>query len=65
MKGYTQFGNKGKLAPRYIGPFEVLEKITQVAYRIALPPEIEQVHNVFHISMLRGYARDLYHVIDF
>ncbi|XP_028108059.1 uncharacterized protein LOC114306936 [Camellia sinensis] len=65
MKGQTQFGKKGKLAPRHIGPFEVLKKISLVAYWIALPSEMEQVYNVFHISILRGYAWGPSHVIDY
>ena len=58
MKGVTRFGKKGKLAPRYIGPFEILEKINLAAYRLALPPGLNQVQNVFHVSMLRKYIRD-------
>ena len=64
MKGVSRFGKKGKLAPRYIGPFEILERINPVAYRLALPPDLSQVHNVFHVSMLRKYTRDPLHVID-
>ncbi|KAK8985773.1 hypothetical protein V6N11_021626 [Hibiscus sabdariffa] len=54
-KKVLRFGKKGKLSPRYIGPFEVLEKVDPVAYRLALPPEFEKIHNVFHVSMLRRY----------
>ena len=64
MKGVMRFGKKGKLAPRYIGPFEILEKVGKVAYRLALPPQLSSVHNVFHVSMLRRYERDTSHVID-
>ncbi|GMP86577.1 hypothetical protein CsSME_00039304 [Camellia sinensis var. sinensis] len=64
MKGQTRLGKKGKLTPRYIRPFQILEKLCPVAYRIALPPGMEQVHNVFHVSMLCGYLRDPFHVID-
>ena len=56
---------KGKLAPRYVGPFQILERVGPVAYRVALPPNMEQVHNVFHVSMLRGYLQDLSHIIDY
>ena len=44
---------KGKLSPRFIRPYEVIEKVGPVAYRLALPPELEKIHNVFHVSMLR------------
>ncbi|XP_028068080.1 uncharacterized protein LOC114270708 [Camellia sinensis] len=64
MKGQTRFGVKGKLAPRYVGPYEILEKINSVTYRVALPPVMEHMHNVFHVSMFRGYLRDLLHVIE-
>lgn len=64
-KGVIRFGKKGKLSPRYIGPFEVLEKVGEVAYRVALPPRLAGVHNVFHVSMLRKYVHSLSHVIDY
>jgi len=65
MTGVTRFGKKGKLAPRYVGPFEILERINTVAYRLALPPDLSRVHSVFHVSMLRKYIRDPLHVIDY
>ena len=58
IKGVMRFGKKEKLAPTYIGPFEILERIGMVAYRLALPPNMSQVHPVFHISMLRKYISD-------
>ncbi|KAF5958805.1 hypothetical protein HYC85_006030 [Camellia sinensis] len=64
MKGVSRFGKKSKLAPRYIGPFEILERVNPVAYRLALLPKLSQVDNVFHVSMLRKYIRDPYHMID-
>jgi len=45
-----RFGQKGKLSPRYIGPFEILQNIGPVAYRLALPPTLQGIHDVFHIS---------------
>ncbi|XP_057478233.1 uncharacterized protein LOC130765750 [Actinidia eriantha] len=64
MKGVIRFGKKGKLNPRYIGPFEVLEKIGPVAYRLALTPELANVHDVFHVSMHRKYVADPTHVLE-
>ena len=55
---------KGKLSPRFIGPYEVIEKVGPVAYRLALPPELEKIHSVFHVSMLRRYRSDPSHVIS-
>ena len=54
-KGVVRFGKQGKLSPRYIGPFEIVERIGPVAYRLDLPEELSRVHNVFHISMLHKY----------
>ena len=62
-KGIVHFGKKGKLSPQYIGPYEVLERIGPVAYHLALPSELSQVHNVFHVSMLRRYRSDPSHVL--
>ena len=64
-KGITRFGHKGKLSPRYIGPFEILERVGLVAYRIALPPALSKIHNVFHVSSLRKYIPDPSHILDF
>jgi hypothetical protein len=50
MKGVTRFGVKGKLAPRYIGPFPILEQCGPVAYRLQLPETLYVVHKVFHVS---------------
>ncbi|KAJ9538736.1 hypothetical protein OSB04_031469 [Centaurea solstitialis] len=55
----------GKLSPRYIGPFEVLERVGEVAYRLALPPQLSHVHNVFHVSALRGYHYHPLHVVQY
>ena len=63
-RGVVRFGKRGKLSPRFIGPFEILERIGTVAYRLALPPSMSGVHEVFHISMLRKYTPDPAHVVD-
>ncbi|XP_040990937.1 uncharacterized protein LOC121238162 [Juglans microcarpa x Juglans regia] len=65
MKGIMRFGKNGKLSPRYIGPFEILERIGAAAYRLVLPPHLSAVHNVFHVSMLRKYALDPTHVLEY
>jgi len=57
-KGVVRFGVKGKLSPRYIGPFPILECVGKLAYRLELPNSMRGVHNVFHVSMLRKYLRD-------
>ena len=62
-KGIVQFGKKGKLAPRYVGPFEVVQRIGEVAYRLVLTQQLSLVHDVFHVSMLRKYHPDPSHVI--
>ncbi|GKF11081.1 hypothetical protein Tco_0049007, partial [Tanacetum coccineum] len=54
FRGVKRFGIKGKLSPRFIGPFEILERIGEVSFRLALPPQLSHVHNVFYISLLRG-----------
>ena len=58
-----RFGKKGKLSPRFIGPYEVLERIGPVAYRLELPPELAKLHDVFHVSMLRKYRSDESHIL--
>ena len=58
------FGKLRKLSPRFIGPFEILERVGTVAYRLALPPSMSGVNEVFHVSMLRRYTPDPTHVVD-
>ncbi|KAK6153167.1 hypothetical protein DH2020_012806 [Rehmannia glutinosa] len=62
-KGILRFGKKGKLSPRYIGPYEILERVGPLAYRLALPPELSHIHNVFYVSMLHRYRSDPSHVL--
>ena len=59
----VRFGKIGKLSPRYIGPYQIAERVGEVAYRLELPSELSKVHNVFHVSMLRHYVSDPSHVI--
>ena len=63
-RGVVRFGKRGKLSPRFIGPFEILERVGTIAYRLALPPSISGVHEVFHVSMLRRYTPDPAHIVD-
>ena len=63
-RGVVRFGKCGKLSPRFIGPFEILERVDTIAYRLALPPNMSDVHEVFHVSMLRKYTPDPAHVVD-
>ena len=63
-RGVVRFTKRGKLSPRFIGPFEILEKIGIVLYRLALPPNMSSVHEVFHVSMLQKYTPDPAHVVD-
>ena len=65
VRGTLRFGKKGKLSSRYIGPFEILSRIGEVAYRLALPPELSGVYNVFHVSMLKKYVHSPSHVISY
>ncbi|KAL8110718.1 hypothetical protein AgCh_026455 [Apium graveolens] len=64
-KGLVRFGQKGKLSPRYIGPFEILRKVGKVAYELALPPQLQHIHNVFNVSMLKRYIPDSNQVIEY
>ena len=63
-RGVVRFGKRGKLLPRFVGPFEILERVGTVAYQLALPPSMSGVHEVFHVSMLRKYTPDQAHVVD-
>ncbi|KAL2237105.1 UNVERIFIED_CONTAM: Transposon Tf2-11 polyprotein, partial [Sesamum indicum] len=62
-RGILRFGKQGKLSPRYIGPYEILERVGPLAYQLALPTELSQIHDVFHVSMLRRYRSDPSHIL--
>ena len=62
-KGVLRFGKLGKLSPRYIGPYRIVERIGEVAYRLELPSDLDRIHDVFHVSMLRKYIPDPSHVL--
>ena len=63
-RGVVRYGKRGKLSPKFIGPFEILERVGTVTYRWALPPSMSGVHQVFHVSMLRSDTPDPAHVVD-
>ncbi|KAI5346014.1 hypothetical protein L3X38_013893 [Prunus dulcis] len=63
-EGVMRFGKHGKLSPRYIGPYEIIEHIGLVAYKLALPQELSQIHDVFHVSIIRKYMLDPSHVLE-
>ena len=63
-RGVVKFGKRGKLSPRFIGPFEILERVGAIAYRLSFRPIMSGVHEVFHVSMLRRYILDPAHVVD-
>ena len=60
----VRFSKRGKLSPRFIGPFEILEMVGTVAYWLTLPPSMSGVHEVFHVSMFRRYTPDPTYVVD-
>ena len=65
MKRVLRFGKKGKLSPRFIGPFKILSIIGERAYQLALPPALSSIHNTFHVSQLRKYMGDPSHVLSY
>ncbi|PKU80223.1 hypothetical protein MA16_Dca005754 [Dendrobium catenatum] len=58
MKGVSIFGRMSKLSPRYVGPFEIIERVGNYAYRLLLPDQMSDIHNVFHVSSLRKWISD-------
>ena len=58
MEGSYKVPKRGKLHSRFIGPYRIIERVEEVAYRLELPPEMERIHNVFHISMLKKCITD-------
>ncbi|GJY98851.1 putative nucleotidyltransferase, ribonuclease H [Tanacetum coccineum] len=64
-RGVRRFGIKGKLSPRFIGSFEILDRVGEVSYRLALLPQLSHVHNVFQVSLLRGYTYHPLHVVSY
>jgi len=63
-RGIQHFGVKGKLAPRYVGPYEIIEECGLVAYRLRLPSRLTAIHDVFHISQLKKCIRVPTEIID-
>ena len=63
-RGVVRFSKHEKLSPRFIGPFEILERVVTVVYKLALSPSTLGVHELFHVSMLQKYTPDPAHVVD-
>ncbi|KAI5335992.1 hypothetical protein L3X38_026126 [Prunus dulcis] len=63
-KDVVRFGRRGKLSHRYIGPYEIVERVGPVAYRLALLSDLSRLHDVFHVSMPRKYIYDPSHVFE-
>ena len=64
IKGVQRFGVKRKLAPRYVGPYQIIERKGKVTYKLQLPPEMSTIFNVFHVSQLRKCLRVLDEAIE-
>ncbi|PON33887.1 Ribonuclease H-like domain containing protein, partial [Parasponia andersonii] len=64
-RGVTRIGVKSRLVLRYIGLFEIIERIGPMAYRLNLPTQLGHVHNVFHVSMLKKYTPDPFHIVQY
>ncbi|XP_074300878.1 uncharacterized protein LOC141632213 [Silene latifolia] len=64
MKGVMSYGKRGNLSQMFNGPYEILDIVGEIAYRLTLPPALDIVHNVFHVSQLRKYVSDPTHVLE-
>ena len=64
MRGVVRFRQKGKVAKRFVGLFEIKSRIGDVAYHLVLPPELAGVHDILHVSMLQKYIPDPTHVFQ-
>ncbi|XP_074277984.1 uncharacterized protein LOC141601589 [Silene latifolia] len=64
MRGVMRLGKREKLSQKFNGPYEILDRIGEVANRLALPPSLDRVHDVFHVSQLRKYVNDPSHVLE-
>ena len=65
LKGVVRTGGKNKLDPQYIGPFQILKRVGPLAYRLALPPEMEKLYNVFSVSQLRKNIPNPSHILNY
>ncbi|XP_024200672.1 uncharacterized protein LOC112204017 [Rosa chinensis] len=63
-KGVVIFGKRGKLSPRFMGPFMIKDRVGPVAYKLILPPRLSKIQDVFHVSLLRKYIADSSHVLE-
>ncbi|XP_012448853.2 uncharacterized protein LOC105772052 [Gossypium raimondii] len=63
MEKVLRFGCKGKLSPRFIGPYHILKRMGPIAYQLELPPKLDRIHDVFHVSMLKCYRSDPTHIV--
>ena len=64
LRNVVRFGSAGKLAPRFVGPFPIIEKIGKMAYRVELPERLAGIHNVFHVSHLRKCLHESTEVVE-
>ena len=64
-QGVVRFGKRSKVSPKFVGPFEIVQWVGECAYRLALPPSLSGVYDVFHVSMLRKYIINPSHVLDY